>query len=1472
MLLEQFESVCATAPDLLAVVAEDESLSYRELRRRSRALARRLVEAGLTEGSLVAIYTSRTADTIVGILGAMTAGAAYTVVETDGNPIENLNRLRAIDPRAVLCHAPQADALRAAGLPAMALRRAGEEAVEEGAGDPPPLPSPASRVAYVLFTSGSTGKPKGVAVTHGNVGHYTASIARLLGIGHPLRYAHVSTLAADLGNTSLFLSLATGGTLHLVGAALRKDPHGMREYLIRHRIQFLKITPTHWNAIFAGEEAAAAGGLDLTHLVLGGEMLPKGLARRILESGVARVLVNHYGPTETTVGVVANVLTSPEQVDAIASDAVPIGRPLGETTLLVRTEAGEFSARGATGELYIGGPSVAAGYVGDEQATRDRFACLDAAGNSAGRFYRTGDQASIDDAGVVRFLGRVDRQVKVNGHRVELEHVESVMRTVPGIADAAAFLVEIRGRGRIVAAAQVAGAFDEAGTKDRLGTLLAEYMIPRTILPFPSFPRNDNGKADLKALRQAVLSRLPGGDAAEDRAGAGSAEAAERPPAAGLADEIRALWRNYMQGQPFDDDESFFAGGADSLDAIQLIAELQANGHPVTARAFLENPTVNGLIAAIGNPAPRPTAPPDRRERSESRRFSAAQDFFLRQGLDEPDHHNQAVLLSCGGKVDIEVLREAINALIEHHPMLRAAFARGPDGWAARFNDRGVTLLGMTFIPEERTEHAIQQHIERESANVQASLSLANGRLFRAHLFKFESLPDQLLLVAHHLAVDVISWRVLIAELSRLYSDIGSGGGSSLHRGATSFWDWVEHIDRHAEPLRGRAAPWLRDLRARYGAPPPPDPGNTEGAATTLWFGLSEPETKALSRDAAPGTNAPLHAVLLAALARAVGRWRGAPAVTVPTVTVDVESHGRVVLDDTIDVSRVVGWHTSTFPVCVDVSDPLLATSIPKLTEALGAIPDLGVAYAVAEDAPGPGRPGWPSSEVCFNYIGEIDFAHDQRFPLRASPYSVGRARAAANARGHRLKFTARIVAGRLVADLSFPRDADGDAMRELMRSVGQELRHLLGRDAAPPLLVEEEGTRTGLLTYCPRELLAATDSGGQRPYEAVLLTGATGYVGVHVLREILRQSRAHAYCVVRGNTERHAAERLAEAFEWYFPGEALSSHGHRITVLPGDVTHPGLGVGPKPFEHLAGSVDAIYHFAADTRLFGPQEEFERQNVAPVRTCIELASRGRPKDLHYMSTLAVCGVNGAAEPRVFDEDSMDVGQELQNFYEATKLAAERLVREFHARGGRGFIYRSGNVSGHSETGRFQRNAGDNRLVQHLVACAKVGALPLDLGETLVLSPVDEVARGIVAISLDRATPAGIFHVESDQGIEPDRVFEAMRRSGLPLARSDRPDFARLFMGALDGGDSDVALAYLWSMRKPRNFRLDHSRTHEVLRRLGCRFRRLDDAWLARFVGDLGRRGVFERRPAPSRQDRGDGRFEPRTGLTHAASS
>ncbi|MFE3828879.1 amino acid adenylation domain-containing protein [Streptomyces sp. NPDC059092] len=1425
MLPAQVQAHARAHPNRTAVAVGQDRLTYAQLDVRVSRLARRLRHRGVGRGHLVGVYLDRTPATVAALLAALSAGAAYTVVDVTDPVSEGAGRLAAARPDVVLGAAPYLDELRRHGLDVIDVH----ENIPGDSGEPPEegVTTPAAQdTAYVLHTSGSTGVPKGVMVSHANIRHYTESLLERLGITEPLQYAHVTTLAADLGNTCVFLALWTGGTLHLVDDATRRDPAGLLRHLRAEGIDVLKTTPSHWSVLFQAYGLDGATRPRLRHLLLGGELLPLPLARRVIASGITATLVNHYGPTETTVGVSVHLLTSETDLDALGDAAsVPIGRPLGANRLFVRTPDGAFQERDATGELYVVGPSVARGYRGDPEATAVAFTEEVAARYPGlGVAYRTGDRVRADPHGVLEFLGRGDRQVKVRGHRVELGHVEAALRGVPGVTDALAMLLPGE-QGRLVAVVSAPGARERSGSlRARARDVLPPYMVPDRIDVLDVFPRTGNGKTDLAALRR-LAEESPG----ERR----SAPSAQDP----LLDEVLTAWRRQLGHDDFTPYDDFSSVGGNSIDAIQVIADLQSRGHRVSAAAFLAEPTAAALAtrlragAAGGGPAT--TDRPVVAFQAEDTALSPAQDWFFRQHFAQPDQWNQAVLLDADPPVRPEIMAAAVADVIRLHPLLRTAFRPGPSGVRRVLTEPGAPFTGST-LPDAAA--AAERHIEETAAACQQRIRVEDGTLFQAHLF-LGTERSHLLLVAHHLCVDAVSWRIVTGDLAHCYAERLRGGTPSLAPAPTDFGDWATHLRGQAPVLADDLVHWA-DIATSAPASDAPG-GNREGDAETVWFRLSRAQTDALHR-----TRLPPHAVLLGAFAQALATARGTD-----EVVVDVESHGRLPLDEALDVSRVVGWFTSTFPVGIAaVADDMTAT-VKAAEVALTDVPRLGIAYGLH------GRPR--RTDVCFNYLGTLAFPQDDELRLSPSRHRLGPVRGPENDRGHALKLTARLYDGQLVADLSYPsRPHDSGRLADLARDTRAHLLEAAGLPPEEGQFVVEPCSSTGLLVQVPRTLRFEPSAGGGlgrtgvREYGTVLLTGATGFIGAHLLHLLLTRTSGTIHCLVRDRDGRPAAERLRETLAWYLPEVDFDRYADRLTVLAGDLAEPAFGLSDQEYERLVREVEAVYHLAADTRLFGDRESFTRLNTEPVRAVVALASTGRPKDLHYVSTLAVCGTGPEGEPAVFSEESLTIGQSFLNEYERSKYDAERIVHEFAAAGGAGFVYRSGNVTGHSVTGRFQRNGGDSRLVQLLRAAVRIGRVPRVDARTVALSPVDVVAEGILAISRSERVSGGTFHVDTHHEVPYADLFAALRGLRCVLEPDEAADFAPLFADHLAGGDEQIALAHFWASRPERNVRYDHSRTRRLLARLDVSFPAPDRTWLHAWLTGLIDRGELPRPPVP----------------------
>lgn len=1400
MLHQYLKNSAASFPERLALVCGCEALTYRELSLRVDHFVAALVVADVQPGSVVAIYASRSADMVAAMIATCKAGAAYTVVERSGNLSADKSRLDSIvfdvfmtDSESII-RVPDK-------VPKISIHQAKQESLEGMS-----LPDVAGDgLAYVVYTSGTTGKPKGVCITHSNVAFYTQSVNAVLHTDSVIDYGHISTFAADLGNTSLFLCIFNGGTLHIIDDNTRKDPQKLASYLIDKQIQFLKITPSHWAAVFNGLSAEVAGQLPLSHLILGGEPLYPRLAAEIISHIPSIQLFNHYGPSECTVGSAVFPITLDTLAEIDDEQSVPIGYELnGSKFLISDSDTGVYAAEGI-GELYISGPGVSPGYLNNPEETAKRFKWLNYASVSEGslKFYATGDIVSITDEGRATFLGRIDRQVKINGYRVELEHVETVLRSRPGIVAAACLVDESSGKSVLHGFIQCEGGVSEETIRKGLESSLAHYMVPKRLHSLKHLPVTTNGKIDYKFLTQ-VLPKI-------------QAEPMVADTSSSLADQLASIIARLTGQSSIGREDDFFELGGDSMDAILLMAEIQNLGYSVSTERFFLSPTLDGLIKAIEEDEEKPSQTRESIEYN-CNTFSPAQHHFLYSEMEDYDWNNQAILLEAGNKVDPILLRDVIAALCSKHELLTTSFHRDSKReW--RHEQYGWQNDTFSYSQVCGNTHS---SIRRAAMSLHRSIDLSQGKVFRCHLFKNRDGSDLVLLVAHHLVVDLLSWRILISEMAENYSRLLNGQELSAHPVGFEFFEWAAHLYRETPP-----AELPEVLTSSYTS----DKDNTEGNAQTIWMGFEQAETLELTNKFSKQSGTHISNVVLAAFAQAYTSL-----LQHPEVIIETESHGRKSFREDLDISRSIGWHTSTFPVRLQRATNLIAM-IQQVERQFSGVPNLGIAYGIKAVIQGHAQPSVAKASILFNFLGDVDISTYDALNLSLSTVDIGHGRCPENNRLYEYKLTGRIIHGCLILDLACP----GPQINELAKKILVAMKRMVVTEAninfSHPNMLTESGTRTGLISYAPSRIISAKSSVKDKDYRNVLLTGATGFLGAYALKELLGKTKAHIYCLVRKSEGVSAERRLQRLYKWYFPHLNLEDFKNRLTVLTGDITAARLGLTEESYLMLCQELDSIYHFAADTKLFGSEKQFERSNVQPVHQLVALAKEFVIKDMHYVSTLAVCGVNRGPSVVRFSESDSDINQHFQNYYESSKFKAERVVNEFSIQTGRGFIYRTGNVSAHSKSSRFQVDGFANRFIQFLNACIQIGRLPRDLGGNIVLSPVDEVVSGMIAISLSGKHRSGVFHVDSSSEISMTRIFDSLRRSGCHFAQTELETFADIFRGVSES-NKDIALGRMWSLREPRRVEYDSSRTLAILDSLGLGFSNLSDDWLDRFFKEL----------------------------------
>ena len=562
-------------PEAEAVRCGEDAILYRELEARSNQLAHHLQTLGVGRGSLVGLSVARTAAMMVPVLAILKAGAAYVSLAADQPKARLTRQMEGL--AALVTESSLAGQMDGFSGPLVVLETAGWQAQPS---TPPHPGATAEDLAYVIYTSGSTGTPKGVGIRHRNLTNYALDIVRKLDLAtEPLQFGTVSTLSADLGNTAIYPALLTGGCLHVLPYEVAADPRAMLAYQQAHPLDVLKIVPSHLEALLDG---AGPGILPRRILITGGEALKPALAERAATSGTC-TLVNHYGPTETTVGSLMLRIQPSDWQRGLAT--LPIGRPLANTQAYVLDSHGALVPVGVTGELYLGGAGVSAGYLGQPTMTAERF--LPSFHHpETSLMYRTGDLARWLPDGVLEFLGRADDQVKIRGFRVEPGEIEAALAAQPGVRQAVVLARNLATDPQLVAYVVLdrQQPVTTITLRDRMKSLLPDYMVPAAIVELPRLPLTPNGKLDRNAL--------PAPEARSTRT--------FRAPATPTEELVAQIWTTVLKIPAISTDENFFDLGGHSLLATQVISRVrEALQVEVPLRTMFEAPVLSEFAAAV---------------------------------------------------------------------------------------------------------------------------------------------------------------------------------------------------------------------------------------------------------------------------------------------------------------------------------------------------------------------------------------------------------------------------------------------------------------------------------------------------------------------------------------------------------------------------------------------------------------------------------------------------------------------------------------------------------------------------------------------------------------------------------------------------------------------------------------------------------------------------------------------------------
>ncbi|MDC0714166.1 amino acid adenylation domain-containing protein [Stigmatella sp. ncwal1] len=952
-----FEERAREQPERPAVISPERTLSYAELYRLAVHLGDRLHARGARPGQLIAILMEKGWEQVLAVLGVLYSGAAYLPIAPSLPPERIRYLLQNGEVRFVLT---QSVLGRALCLPQDVEWIAVDQ--EQAALDAPTPAEPRQRsddLAYVIYTSGSTGEPKGVMIDHRGAVNTILDLNSRLGLRPGDRVLGVSSLSFDLSVYDILGTLAAGAALVLPEPSGNRDPQHWARCITRHGVTVWNSVPALMEMLVEWASHIDPGALRPLRLaLLSGDWIPVSLPERVRRLNPGIELLSLGGATEASIWSIVYPIQGVEASWA----SIPYGRAMANQGVYVLDE--HFTPRPvwAVGELYIGGVGVARGYWRDSVRTEQRF--LDHP--ELGRLYRTGDLGRLLPDGHIEFLGREDTQIKLRGHRIELGEIEATLLRHPRVAEAVATVFTEQGDRRLVAYV-IAREGGEAPTEERLrehvAATLPAYMVPTRLTFLESLPLTANGKVDRNRLSAPVPPR---------------SEASAKPRTE-KEEALSQIWQEVLGAPGVGLEANFFELGGDSILAVQVVARAARAGLRLSVRQFFQHPTIASLAAVVESCAPKAEA---EEEFDGEVPLTPIQRWFFERDFADPHHWNQALLLEWRRPVSPAALRQALAALLEHHAALRMRFHQEQGRWvqvqAPWSGEVAFDQMDLSALAGAEQEARLQE----VAAERQASLSLEQGPVLRATLLNRG--PGQaplFLLIVHHLVVDGISWRILLQDLQVALEQIeASPRGAALALGprTASLRSWAKRLREHAQSteVAEAASYWLSLPWQKVRGAPVDHPGgdSTVASARRVELLFTPEETQVLLHGAPRVCSARVDDLLLTALAHAMARWTGSPAVHF-----ELEGHGREPLFEDMDVSRTVGWFTSLYPVLLDLGGcQSPREELQSIQEQLRQIPGRGVPYGLArylrgEEGLARRLSALPKAEVSFDYLGQTD-------------------------------------------------------------------------------------------------------------------------------------------------------------------------------------------------------------------------------------------------------------------------------------------------------------------------------------------------------------------------------------------------------------------------------------------------------------------------------------------------------------------
>lgn len=949
-----FEQNVGRHPHKQAVSSGNISLTYQELDGKANAVCQQLLEKGIKPQSVIALITTLSIESVIAILGILKANCAYLPIDKE-TPVERLRFM--LDDAEVEIILTNID-LNIKYNFSTQIINISEAAETQTAADFSPIPISPEHLAYVIYTSGSTGRPKGVQIEHKGLLNYIWWAKHQYVLTENEVFPLYSSLAFDLTVTSIFTPLISGG--EIIAYPDDEDEYSLYRIINENKVTVIKLTPSHLSLL---------KNRDLSHsnintLIVGGEDFKSHLAAEITEGFQDDIRIfNEYGPTETVVGCMTHQYNKQKDLDI----SVPIGVPAGNVQIYLLDRHLQPVPVHLSGELYISGDSMARGYLHNDSLTAAKF--IDNPFIPGKKMYKSGDLAKHLPNGSILYLGRIDKQLKINGFRIETGEIEKYLLSLTLIKEVYVTAASNKTQNRILLAYIVTNETisDEKITAN-LGHYLPAYMIPRIFIRMDHLPLTVNGKIDETKLP------LPQFDLKNTRENEkGSDNNTDNHLFTNSQKTLQRIIGTILNYDEISLADNFFHLGGDSIKAIQIASRLRGEGLTIKTGEILSHPVLAEMSQYLTEQSDEVIS---QTPCSGTIINTAVANWFFNQNFNNPNHYHQSVLLDLKIKINSSLLNKVMIDLIQHHDALRI-----------NVQERDGTLFyNQTYLEHQHkievydlsslTAEKQYEKITESGQKVKSEFNIHHSLLFKIILFELGTNGQKLLFICHHLVIDGVSWTILLDDISTLIRADFDKTEAKLTMKTHSFQEWSSSLRNNRELFLKEKSYWQTIIDFSCAHPVFPLENKMADVFTqnrkneNLYHkeNLSTEITADLEKRCHKSYGTSNIDLITAALGQTCAILYG-----LKEAVILLEGHGRETITQDLDLSRTVGWFTSIFPVKLKDLQESTGTILKSTKEILKNIPMNGMGFGILkycmDELHYPQSKKW----VCLNYLGNFD-------------------------------------------------------------------------------------------------------------------------------------------------------------------------------------------------------------------------------------------------------------------------------------------------------------------------------------------------------------------------------------------------------------------------------------------------------------------------------------------------------------------